>query len=143
MYKSGLGVNFCLVRDGKVLLQQRDEYCPHHPLEWCFPGGAVDDSEVDPSTDDNEVDLKDTAIREIFEEYHLVIREEDCEKLVKRPENNPGFAYVCHVPKEQEPVLKEGKSMKWASIDDLPNVKLGFNHNEFITPALLKWHEDN
>lgn len=132
MYKSGLGVNFCLVRNGEVLLQQRDENCPHYPLQWCFPGGAQDDTDIEPI---------DVLIREVKEEYGISLDLTDCEFLTNRPLNNPGQVFICRVPDNQEPVLNEGKDMKWVPIIELNDHTLGFNQQEFITPALIKWHE--
>lgn len=127
------GVNFCLIKDGMILLQQRDEHCPYHPLQWCIPGGAQDPGET----------FRETALREIEEEYNLSILPDSCVFLTVRPANNPGEVYVCTVPKDQEPILHEGKSMAWVPIENLTKMELGFNHNEFIVPLLIEYIDEH
>lgn len=131
IHHSARGVNFCLVRNGSVLLQQRDENCPYGEAhKWCFPGGA---------TEPEDQSSQETVVREIAEEYQIQVSPEHCQFLANRPAENPGEVYVCIVPDEQEPVLREGKAMAWVPITDLRNIELGFGHDEFIVPALETW----
>lgn len=131
MIPARTGVNFCLVRDGKILLQQRDESCPSYPNYWCIPGGAQEPGES----------LLETTLREIDEEYGLSITSAMCKFLIDRPENNPGKVFLCIVPKDQEPILREGKAMGWFPIEAISNMELGFRHNEIIVPFLRKYME--
>lgn len=132
IHHSARGVNFCLVRAGSVLLQQRDENCPYGEAnKWCFPGGA---------SEPEDQSLQETAVREIAEEYQVYVPLAQCQYLTNRPAENPGEVYVCLVPDEQEPVLREGKAMAWVPITDLRDIELGFRHGDFIVPALMDWH---
>jgi ADP-ribose pyrophosphatase YjhB (NUDIX family) len=128
MYTSGEGVNFCIVRGGAVLLQQRDEQCPHFPLRWCVPGGAKEKDES----------YEAAAVREIAEEYELTVSEGDLVWLTDRPENNPGKVFLVEIDQSMEPIMHEGKAMRWFPIEQLGELELGFSQSTFITPALLK-----
>ena len=133
MYIPRHGVNFCLIRDGKILLQQRDAHCQRFPLAWCIPGGAQEPGE----------DYLETTLREIKEEYALELKPSDCEFIVDRPETNPGKVFYCRVPIDQDPELHEGEAMEWVDLAELPNRELGFNHQEIIVPFLLEFENKN
>jgi 8-oxo-dGTP diphosphatase len=121
------GVIFALVRDNKILMQQRDGNCKKFPFYWCLPGGKMDDGET----------YEVTLLREIKEEYDLELKLEKCTYLMDFPiEENK--VYVCNVDHEQEPKLGEGLSMKWMSIEEIENLDLGFNQNAII-PVLKEF----
>ena len=129
MYTSGEGVNFCIIREELVLLQQRDEHCPHYPLWWCIPGGAKVPRET----------YAAAAVREIQEEYALVVSDDDLVLIAHRPSNNPGQVFVVKAPLNATPTMREGRAMKWLPIGKLHEIKLGFNQSEFIVPDLHNW----
>ncbi len=125
------GVNFCLVYHGRVLLQQRDEHCPYGESgKWCFPGGG---------SEPEDTDLIDTVVREVKEEYDLIITREHCQFLCARPDINPGAVFVCILESIEGLELHEGKAMEWVSFDDLAEREFGFGHEEFIVPELQRW----
>ena len=57
------GVVAVIVRDGKLLVIQRSQFV-RAPLQWCFPGGGVEEGETD------EVAL----VRELQEELSVAVR---------------------------------------------------------------------
>lgn len=116
------GVIFVLIRDGKILMQQRDENCKKFPLAWCLPGGARDYDES----------YEETLIREIKEEYDLDIDISNC-KWIMNAENELDRVYVCKVSNNQEPKLLEGLSMKWMTITEIEKLELGFNQKNIIS----------
>ena len=118
------GVIFALIRDNKILMQQRDENCKKFPLMWCLPGGMRDEGE----------DYEVTLLREIKEEYDLDLKLEQCTYLM---DYNDGAdkVYVCEVNPDQKPKLNEGLAMKWMTITEVEKLELGF-HQEGIIPEL-------
>ncbi len=115
------GVIFALVRDNKILMQQRDGNCKRFPFMWCIPGGAREDNE----------DYEVTLIREIKEEYSLDLSIDECTYLTNSTEGLDKL-YICTVGKQQEPVLNEGLSMKWMNIEEIESLNLGFNQKDLI-----------
>lgn len=118
------GVIFALIRDNKILMQQRDENCKKFPLMWCLPGGVRDKGE----------EYEVTLLREIKEEYDLDLKLEQCTYLMDY-HNGADKVYVCKIDSTQEPKLKEGLAMKWMTIDEIEKLELGF-HQERIIPIL-------
>lgn len=118
------GVIFALIRDNKILMQQRDENCKRFPLMWCLPGGGSEEGE----------NYETTLLREVKEEYDLDLKLEQCTHLM---DYNDGAdkVYFCKVNPDQEPKLKEGLAMKWMIIDEIEKLELGF-HQEGIIPVL-------
>lgn len=118
------GVIFAIIRDKKVLMQQRDENCKRFPLMWCLPGGGSEEGE----------NYETTLLRETKEEYDLDLKLEQCTHLM---DYNDGAdkVYICKVNTNQEPKLKEGLAMKWMTIDEVEKLELGF-HQEGIISVL-------
>lgn len=118
------GVIFALIRDNKVLMQQRDENCKRFPLMWCLPGGGSEEGES----------YETTLLREIKEEYDLDLKLEQCTQIM---DYNGGAdkVYLCIVNSDQEPEPREGLAMKWMTIDEIEKLELGF-HQDGIIPIL-------
>lgn len=119
------GVIFALIRDNKILMQQRDENCKKFPLMWCLPGGVKEEY-------DNT--YEDTLLREVKEEYDVDLILEQCTHLMDY-NNGADKVYVCKVNSDQEPKLREGLDMKWMTIGEIEKLELGF-HQEGIIPIL-------
>lgn len=118
------GVVFAIIRDNKILMQQRDENCKKFPLMWCLPGGESEKGE----------NQETTLLREIKEEYDLDLKLEQCNHLMDY-NNGADNVYLCKINPNQEPKLKEGLAMKWMTIDEIEKLELGF-HQEGIVPIL-------
>lgn len=120
MHKTG--VIFAIVRDKKILMQQRDGNCKRFPFMWCLPGGAKEESDKT---------YEDTLLREIKEEYGLDMKLEQCNYFM---EYNEGAdkVYLCRINQQQEPILKEGFDMRWMNIEEIEKLKLGFNQEKII-----------
>ncbi|MES2224052.1 MAG: NUDIX domain-containing protein [Patescibacteria group bacterium] len=118
------GVIFALVRDKKILMQQRDGNCKRFPFMWCLPGGETEEGE----------DYETTLLREIKEEYDLNLKLDQCNYLM---DYNDGAdkVYVCKINSTQEPKLNEGLAMQWMTIDEIEKLELGF-HQKGIIPVL-------
>lgn len=118
------GVIFALVRDKKILMQQRDGNCKRFPFMWCLPGGGSEDGE----------DFETTLLREVKEEYDLDLKLEDCSYLM---DYNDGAdkVYICKINTIQEPKLNEGLAMQWMTIEEIEKLELGF-HQEGIVSVL-------
>ncbi len=119
------GVIFCLIRDNKILMQQRDENCKRFPLMWCLPGGVKEHYDKT---------YEDTLLREVKEEYDLNLKLTQSTYLM---DYNDGAdkVYICKINLDQEPTLKEGLAMKWMTINEIEKLELGF-HQEGIIPVL-------
>lgn len=126
MANSVLGVNFCLIRDDKILLQKRDDNCPYFPHQWCIPGGSREENES----------FLDTVIREVAEEYELTLTSSDCVYIGTKSD---GQVWLCNVPNNQAPIMHEGEAMQWFEIDTLTELELGFNQTTEIVPQLLSF----
>lgn len=118
----GIGVIFILLRpDGTVLMQQRDERCRRYPHTWCFPGGGSEKGES----------FKQTAIREIKEEYNLEVEEGNLVILMSRYLGRQKV-YLYKVSQDVNPVMAEGAAMKWMGIDEIKKLKLGFEQGNIV-----------
>lgn len=123
MHKDVRGVIFVLLKDSKILMQLRDENCKRFPLMWCLPGGASDENE----------NYDDTLLREVEEEYGIKLVPEQCKFLFDYEKTDDmSRVYVCHILKAQNPILQEGKEMKWMNIEEIENLKLGFDQDKII-----------
>jgi 8-oxo-dGTP pyrophosphatase MutT (NUDIX family) len=122
------GVIFALVRDNKILMQQRDENCKKFPFMWCLPGGGSDDGE----------DYQATLLREAKEEYGIDLQLDQCSHVADHFDgNDPLRVYICQINSDQEPVMNEGMAMKWMTIEEIENTKLGFNQERIIPSVKL------
>ena len=120
------GVVFALIRDNKILMQQRDGNCKRFPFMWCLPGGG---NEKDES-------YEATLLREVKEEYNIDLQLSQCDHSMDyKDENDPLRVYVCRINPDQKPELGEGMAMKWMTIDEIEKLELGF-HQEGIIPFL-------
>lgn len=115
------GVVFALVRDRKILMQQRDGNCTRFPFKWCIPGGGTDGNETP----------EQTLLREVKEEYNLDLKLEQCSFLMDS-RNGYNKVYVCNVAPDQEPIMQEGLAMKWMLIEEIEKMELGFNQEKIV-----------
>ena len=125
------GVTFIALNPaGAMLMQLRDAHSERYPNMWCFPGGTIDSNE-EPS---------ETVIREIKEEYELVIKESDCTELMvyNLPYGVSAKVYVCRLAQGQTPVLNEGADMKWMEMEEIEKLQLGFGQ-QVILPELKEY----
>ena len=120
------GVIFALIRDNKILMQQRDGNTDRFPFKWCIPGGEKEENEK----------WEDTLLREVKEEYNLDIEMNQCKYLMDY-NNGLDKVYVCRINFTQVPKLQEGLAMKWMTIDEIEKLELGFDQGGII-PALKK-----
>lgn len=81
----------------------------------------------------------DTVVREVAEEYELVVRKEDCTHIYTRYFGRH-FTYACILEGNQKPVLHEGADMRWMSMEEMQKLNLGF-YNKEILPALSRFLE--
>ena len=91
---------------------------------WCFPGGTIEPVE----------DEIKTVIREIKEEYELIIGIEDCKELMTY-DLSYGVSvkvFACMYYKDQEPILHEGADMRWLKLDEIKKLQLGFEQEKII-----------
>ena len=89
-------------RDKKVLLLKRGSTAPYNPDNYCFPGGTVEYNES----------LEQAAIRELYEETGIVVRDDSLTKMVIVYPS--GYKKVIFV----------------TNVDDV-NVSLNFEHTHY------------
>ena len=112
------GVIFAIIRDNKVLMQQRDEHCSRFPFMWCIPGGGCEENET----------YEEALIREVKEEYNIDIKSHQYTFIMDyRDQGDPLRVYVCKIDEDQEPELREGLDMRWMTFDEITKLKLGFD----------------
>ena len=117
------GVVFALVRDNKILMQQRDGNCKRFPFMWCIPGGGCNKDES----------YEDALLREVKEEYNIDLHIRQCKHVMDYSDgDDPLRVYVCKINPDQEPELREGMAMKWMKIQEIEKLDLAFNHKEII-----------
>lgn len=123
------GVAFIFLRnDGKLLLQLRDSKDTKFPNQWCFPGGRKDGGESH----------VETVIREAHEEYEIALSPEDCTLLHRYDVLDivrDNHVFVCRVG-NQKAIFHEGADMKWVDVQQVFNIQLGFEQENFL-PALV------
>ncbi len=119
---SKTGVIFALIRDKKVLMQQRDGNSKTFPFSWCLPGGGSEVGE----------DHITTLIREVKEEYDINLNPSQCTYLMDYDNGRLNKVFVCQINSDQNPVLKEGLAMKWMTIKEIEVMELGFNQKGII-----------
>ncbi|MEO4005510.1 NUDIX hydrolase [Flavobacterium sp. CAU 1735] len=101
--------------------------------DWALPGGFVDQDE----------DLMDAAIRELFEETTIKIDHLEQIGAFGKPFRDPrshvvSIAYFGIVPENTIAVAADdAKEAAWFPIKELP--KLAFDHQEIVTLALQKF----
>jgi mutator protein MutT len=119
------GATFIIIKDlNEILMQLRDNNSKRYPNMWCFPGGTIEPNE-------NEIE---TVIREIKEEYELIIDEVDCKELMIHDLSYGVSAkvFICVISNNQNPILHEGADMKWVKLLEIKNMKLGFEQEKII-----------
>ena len=100
--------------------------------DWALPGGFVDENE----------DLADAAVRELFEETQIQIKDLEQLQAFGKPFRDPRshvvtVAFMGCVPENTiAKASDDAKEAKWFSVNDLP--KLAFDHDEIIKFALSK-----
>ena len=119
------GVIFALIRNDKILMQQRDGNCKKFPFMWCLPGGGSEGDE----------NYQTTLQREVKEEYNLDLGLDQCIYLMDYNNGAANKVYACKITSNQEPKLNEGLTMTWMTIDEIEKSELGFNQ-EGIIPFL-------
>lgn len=117
------------LRDGpsgvEVLVLRRDENLAFHGGSWVFPGGRVDDDELEAAGGDELVAAKAAAKREAFEEAGLEIDVDDLVQLshwTTPKGRNRRFAtwfFVVAAPDTQV-VIDDGeiRAFEWHTIED-------------------------
>jgi 8-oxo-dGTP pyrophosphatase MutT (NUDIX family) len=116
------GVICALIRDKKVLMQQRDGNCKRFPFAWCLPGGGSEGGE----------EYIFTLIREVKEEYDISLHPSQCTYLMDYDNGRLNKVFFCRITSDQNPVLKEGLAMKWMTIPEIEDIELGFNQKGII-----------
>ncbi|HRB71200.1 NUDIX hydrolase [Flavobacterium sp. WV_118_3] len=133
--------NIFLTVDAVIVKKTRSDYSillikrANEPFknDWALPGGFVDQDE----------DLMDAAIRELFEE--TTIKTDHLEQIgaFGKPFRDPrshtvSVAYFGMVPENTVAVAADdAKEAAWFPIKELP--KLAFDHQEIVTLALQKF----
>lgn len=126
------GATFILRRtDGAILMQHRDD-TPEikYPNMWCIPGGTIEEIDTDSIA---------AAIREIEEEYQITVSRELACFLTeqKLSYGNSAHVFVFEIG-DQQPVMKEGKDMRFMSIDEISELaqkgELGFEQESLLEP---------
>jgi 8-oxo-dGTP diphosphatase len=126
-----------------VLLVRRKE----HPFrgQWVLPGGFV---RVGEGPSDQGEDLDEAARRELREETGLDADRVHVEQLATfgRAGRDPrmrviSVAYVALVRPDLSPIVKAGgdaADVRWASLDELKRLELGFDHRQILEAALAR-----
>lgn len=113
----------CLIRNGKVLLVQRDEEeCPDAHLKWEFPGGKVDFGETP----------QESLKREFLEETGITIEVVRILPYVQTAywdykwgkQQTLCFNFVCKYISQKKLAVKDHhvKHIKWVKIADAPKL---------------------
>ncbi len=121
------GVSFVLYRPDKTILMQfRDEKSRLYPHTWCFPGGRCEGGE----------EPLNTVVRETREEYELKIEQNSCALILVQPHeviaDEIHYVFFCPIDAKQQPVLHEGKAMKWMGLEEIKSTPLGFGDDSII-----------
>ncbi len=132
------GANFCIIKlvsgEPCILLLQRDGNVKSNPLQWCFPGGGIEEEDQT---------LAHTASREAMEEFGLSIAVDKWHRLGDRSPNSQGEVagdyFATFVGEDARVVLDEGMAYQWHPINNLHRLGLGFGQSEFLTPLLQEF----
>lgn len=118
--------------DGKMFLQKRNnptELQIKFPDTWVFPGGFID-------PEDNGDTL--TAVkREAKEEVGVDLKDHEIAYLLTHeflPSRHVAV-HMCEVgaaTAESVSKMTEGDGQQWASVEEIQQIKLGFNQNAFL-----------
>lgn len=128
-------VEVFIVRDGKVLLQQRSLKRQRFPGYWTGPGGHVDEGE----------DALTAAIREVKEETAVSINNTDIKLKAVAIHHHLDlsevylcFVFLATITSEQEIIsaLEEGKS-EWISLEKLKNLDKVFPPAQYYFEHVL------
>ncbi|MFA6981473.1 MAG: NUDIX domain-containing protein [Patescibacteria group bacterium] len=129
----GLSVNLVLVKDGKVLMQLRDDKPDiSNPGVWCIPGGSVEEGES----------INDAVSREFEEETGYLV----CKpflfytevykskvaigKIIKR------HVYIARYDGVQKIGCYEGQKMEFKSPTEFSQMKVFPDHECIVVRAL-------
>ena len=113
------GSNVVLIKGNKVLLLKRSKGSPWKPGYWGPPGGHVDPGETP----------KQAAVREIFEEAGLRIKESDLELMLQRTKNSFGVIYYFVTDKftgEGVALSHEHDGFTWANWEKIQSLDTTF-----------------
>ncbi len=126
------GVTFIIVNPSKQILMQLRDSNPKQRYSnmWCFPGGTIEKGEKE----------TETVIREIKEEYELIMEQKDCYELMiyNLSYGVSAKVFVCFILNNQNPVFNEGAAMQWMNLNQIKKIKLGFEQEKII-PELEKF----
>lgn len=125
----------------EAVVQERVKY-------WCgatFPGGHVETGES----------FYDSAVREVWEETGLKIRNLESCGTIHWYNNKTGARYIVKLYRTSDyegeliEATEEGRVF-WANIDDIPNMKLSPNMEEYLKMFLgdyselfVSWNEED
>lgn len=108
MYKSV----WVIIKVGEEVLLLKRGKKANNPNLWNFPGGGVEKNET----------LKTSAIREVWEEAGIRIKESDL-IFTHREEKSKRILYYYTVELKKKPIIKinkESAKYKWVTWDDFP-----------------------
>ena len=113
--------------DGTILMQLRDDGGGKHipfPNMWNFPGGMVEPNERP----------IDAAVREIGEEFEIAIKESDCKEIwgYTHEYASRDHIFLCRVPTDTNPILHEGATFAWMTLEKIATLKLGFDQKKIV-----------
>lgn len=117
--------------NGSILMQLRDDGngtpipCPNM---WNFPGGVVEPYEKP----------IEAAIREMAEEFEIIIDATDCEVIWKYTHDHAAIDHIflCKVSADTKPILHEGADWAWMTLPEVAKLDLGFEQVKIVAYIL-------